>query len=331
MHKKSGMEKVMAKILILDGSTLGSDIDMSELEKIGEVISYETSSRSEAISRIKEHDPDVIINNKVVLDEEVLSCAKSLKMIAETATGYNNIDIKYAKAHGIRVANVAGYSTNSVVQHTFALAFYVLEKLNYYDNYVKSGEYAKCPIFTHFTEVFPEIYGKTWGIVGLGTIGRSVAKVADAFGCKVVTYSASGHKYDSKYEQLEWEEFLKKSDIISIHAPLNEYTNNLFNYDAFSKMKESAVLINVGRGPIINDADLCRALNEGIIAGAGLDVIGEEPISADNPLCSVKDSRKLIITPHIAWATYEARVRLVHEVAENIKAFLNGEERNVVA
>ena len=188
-------------------------------------------------------------------------------------------DINYAKEKNIRVANVAGYSTDSVVQHTFALGLYLIEKMNYYDNYVKSGEYAECPIFSHFSNVFHELSGKTWGIVGLGTIGKGVAKIASDFGCKVIYYSASGKTQDVPYEREEFDEFLKKSDIISIHAPLNDKTNNLFNKEAFDKMKTSTVLLNLGRGPIVNDADLTEALEQGKIAAAGLDVLGKEPAS----------------------------------------------------
>lgn len=318
------------KILMLDAMTLGDDIDLSQFETLGEVCVYQQSTPEEVLERLECHNPDVLVVNKIVLNEQVLSHAPNVKMIAETATGYNNIDVEYAKTRHIRVANVAGYSTQSVVQHTFALCFYVLEKLSYYDGYVKSGEYSKCPCFTHFAKVFPELAGKTWGIVGLGAIGREVAKVAAAFGCQVICYSASGRTYDAPYRQVSFEELLAESDIISIHAPLNMKTRELFDYNAFCKMKPAAILLNLGRGPIVKDADLARALEEELIAGAGLDVIKCEPIEADNPLLQIKDSTKLMITPHIAWATFEARTRLMNEVYENIKAYLGGEERNVI-
>lgn len=311
------------KILMLDTITLGDDIDLSRFSELGEVIQYSTSTREEAVMRLSQHNPDVIINNKVVLDKEVMSKASNLKMIAETATGVNNIDLDYAKEHGIRVANVAGYSTQSVIQHTFAMCFYVLEHLNYYDNYVKSGEYAKSSCFTHFDRQFPELHGKIWGIVGLGAIGRGVADVAKAFGCTVIYYSASGRTYDTEYENVSFDELLRRSDIISIHAPLNQNTLNLFDYEALSRMKKNAVLLNLGRGPIVNDADLARAINENLIAGAGLDVITKEPIEADNPLLAIKDSGRLLITPHIAWATFEARSRLMECVYKNIEHFKN--------
>lgn len=316
------------KIVITDALTLGNDIDLSPFERIGEVVCYKTSTVEEA--KIRLADADIAIVNKVLMRAETLESAKNLKMIALTATGYNNVDLDYVKRRGIRVANVSGYSTDSVVQHTFALMFYVMEKLSYYDAYVKSGEYAKAPVFSHFDKIFMELSGKTWGIIGLGEIGRGVAKVAQAFGCRVIYYSTSGRNNNGDYEKVTFDEILEQSDILSIHAPLNDATENLMNYDAFRKMKRTSILVNLGRGPIINEADLKRALDEDLIGGAGLDVVCREPIAEDNPLNAIKDSSKLIITPHIAWATYEARSRLMKEVYENIQSFLAGKSRNVV-
>lgn len=316
------------KIVILDAMTLGKDIDLKQFEQIGEVDCYDTSTVEEAKVRLA--GADIAIVNKVPMTEETLADAENLKMIALTATGYNNVDLEYVKKRRIRVANVGGYSTQSVVQHTFALMFYVMEKLSYYDSYVKSGEYAKSPVFTHFDKIFMELSGKTWGIIGLGEIGRGVARVAQAFGCRVIYYSTSGKNNNADYEKVTFDEILAQSDILSIHAPLNAATKNLMNYDAFKKMKKTAILVNVGRGPIINEEDLKRALEEELIGGAGLDVVCKEPITAENPLNEVKDSSRLIITPHIAWATFEARSRLMKEVYRNITSFLAGEERNVV-
>ena len=214
------------KILMLETMTYGDDISLEQFNRLGEVVTYSLSSYEEAVARMKEHNPDVVIINKTNMNAECMAAAPNLKMVAEAATGYNNIDTEYAKAHGIRVANVAGYSTQSVIQHTFALAFYLIEKMRYYDDFVKSGEYAEWPCFSHFANVFHELAGKTWGIVGLGNIGRGVAKIAADFGCNVIYYSASGHSYDVPYERYELDEFLKKSDIVSIHAPLNKYTEN---------------------------------------------------------------------------------------------------------
>ena len=318
------------KILILDAATFGEDIDISKFNELGEVTVYAKSTKKEALERLEAVNPDAVITNKVVIGNDEMQAAPNLKIILEAATGYNNIDIECARTLRIKVANVAGYSTMSVVQHTFALFFYLYEKMRYYDDYVKSGEYSKSTIFTNFSNVFGELAGKTWGIVGLGHIGSRVADAARAFGCKVVYYSASGNTYDTEYEKVDLDTLLKESDIISIHAPLNQYTKDLFNYEIVKKMKKSAYLINVGRGPIVNDADLAKALNEGEIAGAGLDVLTTEPMPADNPLLAIKDSNKLVITPHNAWATYEARVRLLDEIYNNLNSFINGEERNLV-
>ncbi len=318
------------KILILDAATFGEDIDISKFNELGEVTVYAKSTKKEALERLEAVNPDAVITNKVVIGNDEMQAAPNLKIILEAATGYNNIDIECARTLRIKVANVAGYSTMSVVQHTFALFFYLYEKMRYYDDYVKSGEYSKSTIFTNFSNVFGELAGKTWGIVGLGHIGSRVADAARAFGCKVVYYSASGNTYDTEYEKVDLDTLLKESDIISIHAPLNQYTKDLFNYENIKKMKKSAYLINVGRGPIVNDADLAKALNEGEIAGAGLDVLTTEPMPADNPLLAIKDSNKLVITPHNAWATYEARVRLLDEIYNNLNSFINGEERNLV-
>lgn len=208
--------------------------------------------------------------------------------------------------------------------------FYLYEKLNYYDNFVKSGDYVKSDIFSRFDIKFNELYGKTWGIIGLGEIGRGVAKLAEAFGCRVIYYSTSGKNVNTEYERVDFNTLLTNADIISIHAPLNSDTENLIDEDSLQKMKNTAILLNLGRGPIVNEEALVKALETNKIAAAGLDVIKVEPMTPDNPLLRIKDSNKLIITPHIAWATVEARQRCVQEVYENMKAFLHGEKRNIV-
>lgn len=216
------------------------------------------------------------------------------------------------------------------MQHTFAMLFYLLEKLRTYDEYVKSGEYIKSPAFTYLGESFNDITGMTYGIIGLGAIGREVAKVAQAFGCRVIYYSTSGRNNNCDYERVDLDTLLRESDIISIHAPLNENTQGLINLDNLNKMKKSAILLNLGRGPIVNENDLAYALKNDIIAAAGLDVLTREPMTKDNPLFDIKDSRKLLITPHMAWGSVEARRRLMEEVCKNIEAYINGKERNVV-
>ena len=316
------------KISILERDSLGIDVDMSEIDKLGEVTVYPATTVENAVEHIG--DADIIIANKLSLNAETLKGAVNLKFVAQTATGTNNVDFAYTNSKGIKVANVPSYSTDSVAQHTFALLLYLVEKMRFFDDYVKNGTYSNSNCFSCLDMIYPEIAGKTWGIIGMGAIGQKVAQIATVFGCKIICYSASGRTYDMPYEQVDFDTLLAKSDILSVHAPLNEYTKGLMNYDAFCKMKSSAYFINVGRGPIVVEEDLARALEEDQIRAAGLDVLCVEPMPIDNPLLKFKDSSKIIITPHVAWATSEARQRCVDVVTENIKAFLRGEEKNVV-
>ncbi|GIM27415.1 2-hydroxyacid dehydrogenase [Clostridium polyendosporum] len=316
------------KIVILDSKTLGDDADLSLLEKFGEVIAYGTTEPHEVGERIC--DADVILANKVILDRFNLANALKVKLICITATGTNNVDLNYAKEMGIAVTNVAGYSTNSVVQHTFACLFYILENLKYYDEYVKSNQYSKSPLFTNLDKPFWELCGKTWGIIGLGEIGRNVASIAKAFGCRVIYFSTSGKNTSTDFERVNLETLLKESDIVSIHSPLNEATKGLLDYTKLCKMKNTSILLNMGRGGIVDEEGLAKALDENKIWGAGLDVLSHEPIKEENPLLNISRKEKLIITPHIAWASIEARERLLSEVAKNIAAFLNNEKRNRV-
>ncbi len=318
----------MVKISVLERDSLGIDVDMSAIEALGEVTAYPSTTTETAAEHIG--DAKIIIANKLPLNEKTLKEAKHLKLIAQTATGTNNVDFSYTNARGIRVANVPSYSTDSVAQHTFALLLYLVGKLRFFDDYVKSGTYSESNCFSCLEMIFPELSGKTFGIIGMGAIGQKVAQIASVFGCRVICYSASGKTYDFPYEQVDFDRILKESDVLSVHAPLNEYTRGLMDYAAFSKMKESAYFLNVGRGPIVVEADLARALEEGKIRAAGLDVLCEEPILADNPLLKIKDSSRLIITPHVAWATSEARQRCVDVVADNIRAYLAGKEQNIV-
>lgn len=307
----------MTKIVMLERDNIGADIDLSYFNELGDVTIYGTTDYEQVVERIK--DAQVAVINKIPMNEATLKDAANLRLICVTATGTDNVDMEYCESRGILVKNVRSYSTESVVQHTFAMLFYLYEKLSFYDEYVKKGDYIRCPRFTYFGETFQELNGKTWGIVGLGEIGARVAEIARAFGCKVIYYSTSGKNQNDTYERVDLDVLLEQSDIVSIHAPLNADTKHLFTYEKFKKMKQDAYLINVGRGPIVKEGDLCRALNENLIAGAGLDVLEKEPMSAENPLLSIKDSKKLLITPHIAWATTEARSRLMREVYRNIK------------
>lgn len=316
------------KIVFLEANTLGDDVSTEAFSGLGEVVRYPLSDPERNAERIQ--DADIIVVNKIPVNESLLGNAAAVKLVCLTATGTNNVDFSYTNSRGIAVANVKGYSTESVVQHTFALLFYLYEKMPYYDTFVKSGEYARNDVFSHFTEHFHELYGKTWGIIGLGTIGKRVAELASAFGCRVIYYSTSGRHNDPDYHRASLDELLSESDIVSVHAPLNADTNNLLSMEKLSLMKNTAILLNLGRGPIINEKDLAEAIMNGTIAGAGLDVLSVEPMLPDNPLLAIRDSGRLVITPHIAWATVEARQRCADEVLLNIKAFLAGEERNIV-
>jgi len=314
------------KIVMLDRNSIGMDINVELFQKLGEFKEYNTADVETTKEYIK--DADVLVFNKTVMNENLLKDAPNVKLLCVTATGYDNIDVPYAKSRGIAACNIKDYSTPAVVQHTFALALSVLEKIRYYDEYVTSGKYSEQLGFSHFEEKYFELKGKTWGIVGLGNIGRGVAKVAEAFGCKVIFYSASGTNNTTDYERVDFDTLLKESDILSLHCPLTDKTRELMNLEAFKKMKPSAVLVNVARGPVINDADLCQALKEGMIAGAGLDVLSKEPMEKTNPLTEIMGTNKLLITPHMAWASVEARTRCMEEVYKNIEAFVKGEIRN---
>lgn len=312
------------KIVFLDAKTIGEDIDLSGFDALGEVVKYGFSTTEEARERSK--DANVLILNKVQVNQQTIGEADHLKLVCVTATGTNNLDKEYLDKRGIAWRNVAGYSTESVAQHTFAMLFYLLEKLPYYDDYVKSEKYVNDVSFTHFAKAFHELSGMTYGIIGLGNIGRRVADIAKAFGCRVIYYSTSGRNSQPGYERVDFDELLEQSDIVSIHAPLDENTLGLMNKEAFAKMKNSAILLNVGRGPIINEADLAEALNNKTIAAAGLDVLSVEPMQEDNPLRGIKDSERLLITPHIAWAGVEARNRLMGIILGQIKEFFKAHE-----
>ena len=313
------------KIVFLDAKTIGEDIDLSGYEKLGEVVKYDFSTPEEARERTK--DADVIILNKVVINEASIGEADHLKLVCVTATGTNNLDKEYLDKRGIAWRNVAGYSTETVAQHTFALLFYLLEHLNYYDQYVKAERYVNDTMFTHFAEVFHELNGMTWGVIGLGAIGRRVADIAKMFGCRVVYYSTSGKNDQPGYERVTFDTLLRESDIVSVHAPLDENTKDLMNKEAFDKMKSSAIFLNLGRGPIVVEKDLADALEQGSIAAAGLDVLCVEPMQEENPLRQIKDSNRLIITPHIAWASVEARTRLMQMVLDQVRDYVDHADR----
>ncbi len=306
------------KIVILDAKTLG-EVDFSLFERFGEVEVYPITDASETSQRIKE--AHIVVTNKVVIAQKEMDQAPNLKLICVAATGMNNIDLAYAQKKGIEVKNVAGYSTESVVQHTFAMAFYLIEQMRYYDEFVKSGRWSASGLFTCIDRPFFEIFGKRWGIIGMGAIGKRVAEVAKSFGCDVVYHSTSGANLDQPYKHLSLDALLCTSDIISIHAPLNEKTKGLIKAPELARLKERSILLNLGRGGIIDESDLARALDSKEFY-AGLDVTEQEPIPQDSPLLHITHKDRLLITPHIAWTSIEARERLVAGIIKNIEEFL---------
>lgn len=316
------------KIVLLDVGTMGQDMEFSCIERLGECVKYNNTSPCEVAERIQ--DADVVVVNKILLNEEVLQNAHNLKLICLFAIGYNNVDIDYCRKHNIRVRNVPGYCVESVCQHTFALLFMLIENMRYYDDFVKCGSYSKSGLANHLGRPFFEISGKKWGIIGMGAIGRAVADCASAFGAQVCYSSISGIARKEKYEHVDLNTLISECDIISIHAPLNEKTMHLIGEKELKMMKKSAFIVNVGRGAVIDETALAEAIDNGIIAGAALDVYSTEPPEEDSPVLSVKNKEKIVYTPHTAWSSVEARRRCIHMTADNIEAFSKGEERNDV-
>ena len=307
------------KLVILDRATLGFDVDVSIFEKFGEVISYDVTKENETLERVK--NADIVITNKVVINKEHMDNS-NMKLVCITATGTNNVDLVYAKEKNIEVKNVAGYSTSSVVQVAFSMIFHFVTRLDYYKKYVDEGNWQKSEIFTHIDMPIFELANKRVGIIGLGEIGRDFAKKAKAFDCEVVYYSTSGKNSNDEYKRVELEELLSTCDIISIHAPLNESTKDLLNYENMKNIKDGAILLNLGRGGIINEPDLAKIIDEKEIY-CGIDVVSIEPIKESNPLLNVKNKNRLLLTPHIGWASVEARTRLINLVAKNIEEFIS--------
>lgn len=309
------------KIVFLDTKTVGDVPNLEDLKKLGDATFYQTTSPDETAKRIQ--DAGVVITNKVVLNRELIETAKNLKLICVAATGMNNIDREAAKEVGIPVKNVSGYSTHSVAQTTFSMLLYLVQKITQFDQFVKSGDYSRHDIFTNQEITYSEIHGKQFGIIGLGNIGGKVAKIAEAFGADVIYYSTSGRNLDQPYPHMKLNRLLATSDVVSIHAPLNENTEELIGYSQLELMKKTAYLVNTGRGGIVKEADLAIALDENQIAGAALDVFESEPMEADNPLLKIKNKHKLVMTPHIAWSSIEARMELIDGVKKNIEEFLD--------
>ncbi len=304
------------KIVFLDAATLG-ETPLDEIAALGELVAYPMSTREEALARVG--DCEVLIVNKVRVDAELLSRAPRLRLICEAATGVNNIDLEAAAARGIPVRNAAGYSTEAVVQSTFAHLLSLAGYAPYFDDCVKSGRYSAGPLFCDISHPYMELAGKTLGIIGLGAIGKRVAAVASAFGMRVIYYSTSGTSHNSDYPSVPLDELLAQADAVSIHAPLNERTKGLLGAAELRRMKPTAFLLNLGRGGIVEEAALAEAVDAGVIAGAALDVYVAEPLPADSPLLHVRHPERFRFSPHTAWASREALLRLVHQVAENIR------------
>ena len=304
------------KIAFLDAATMG-DVSFEPFEKLGDFTRYENSTPEEARERVR--DLDVLLINKVIVDKELIDSAPNLKLICIAATGVNNIDVEYAASKGIPVRNAVGYSTDSVVQTTFMHILSLVGGAPYFDESVKSGSYSRSGMFTDTKWNWWELADKTIGIIGMGNIGQKVARIAEAFGMKVCYYSTSGTGHCKDYPCLSLEELLKTSDIVSVHAPLNERTLNLIGKEQLSMMKPQAYLVNVGRGAIIVEEDLAQAVDDGVIAGAGVDVFVTEPLPESHPYLRMRHPERMRLSPHIAWASIEARDRLIGIMAENIQ------------
>lgn len=307
-------------MVFLDAVTVGEIDNLPAIQSQGEYTAYETTLPEQRMERIRGHN--VVLTNKVVIDREVMDGCPEIELICVVATGMNNIDLEHAANKRITVKNVAGYSTESVTQSTFSMLFYLMHSSAYYDDYVKSGEYARSLVFTHQGRMFWELKNKIFGIIGMGNIGKRIAQVAQAFGARVAYYSTSGKNLEGTgYPHLPLDELLSTADVVSIHCPLNNDTRNLLNEDRIKRMKPTAYLLNMGRGGIVDEQALASAIDEHRIAGAALDVLTSEPISKDNPLLRVRNPEKIFITPHIAWASREARRLLIEKTAENVRSY----------
>lgn len=309
----------MNNIVFLDTETIGKVDNMKLLSKLGNLETFDNTAPDQVVERCQ--GKEIVIVNKVQMTEALMKQLPDLKLICVAATGVNNVALNYAENNGIKVKNVAGYSTDSVAQLTFTMLLYLINKPYYYDSYVKSGAYSRSDSFTHHNEPFWELKGKRLGIIGLGTIGRQVARIAESFGMEVIFYSTTGRNNHISYKRFELDDLLKSSDVVSIHAPLNNKTRDLITYEKFKLMRPCAIILNLGRGGIITEKDLARALNDNLIGAAGIDVMEQEPINADNPMLKLFDKEKILITPHMAWASKESRELLVEKIARNIEVY----------
>jgi glycerate dehydrogenase len=313
------------KITVLDAATLGADLDLSPLAALGELSVFDSTAASEVAARLA--DTDVAVINKIRISAEALAGNTRLKMIGECATGFDNIDLDACRAHGVAVANVRGYSTHSVAQLTLAMALSLATNLPAFTRHVASGAYTAGGVANCLTPVFHELAGKTWGIVGYGHIGAQVAAVARAMGCRVLAFAKSPKE---GVENVTLEQLCRESDVISVHLPLSPETRGIVGAREIALMKPTAILINVARGAVTDEAALAAAITEGRLGGLGVDVYSAEPFGTDHPFYAIRDLENVCLTPHMAWGAFEARSRCLAEVAENVKAFLRGERRNRV-
>lgn len=303
------------KIVFLDAATMGTS-SLGPIERQGELTAWPNSTPEEAARRVG--DCEVLVVNKIKVNDRLLDAAPKLRLVCEAGTGINNIDVEACFERGIIVRNVAGYSTESVVQETFMHILNLLGNGAYFDNVVKSGEYSRSGLFTDYSRPFIEMAGKTLGVIGLGAIGTKVARIGTAFGMKVIYYSTSGTNHSDEYPSVPLERLMRESDVISVHAPYNERTAGLVGEKELRMMKPKAIIVNMGRGGIVVEDALAKVIDEGVIGGAGLDVYSTEPIPADHPLLHTRHPDRLSLTPHIAWASIEARERLIQSIADNI-------------
>ncbi len=303
------------KIVFLDAGTMGTS-SLAPIERLGELTAWPNSTPDETIRRVV--DCDVLIVNKIKVNDRLLGAAPKLRLVCEAGTGINNIDVEACSRHGVMVRNVAGYSTDSVVQETFMHILNLLGNGAYFDNVVKSGAYSRSGLFTDYSRPFIEMAGKTLGIIGLGAIGAKVAKIGVAFGMKVIYYSTSGTSHNTEYPSVPLERLMRESDVVSVHAPYNERTAGLVGEKELRMMKPKSIIVNMGRGGIVVEEALAKVIDEGVIGGAGLDVYSTEPIPADHPLLRTRHPERLSLTPHVAWASIEARERLIQSIADNI-------------
>lgn len=303
------------KIVFLDAGTMGTS-SLAPIERVGELTAWPNSTPEESIGRVS--DCEVLIVNKIKVNDLLLEVAPKLRLVCEAGTGINNIDVDACARHGVIVRNVAGYSTDSVVQETFMHILNLLGNGAYFDNVVKSGAYSRSGLFTDYSRPFIEMTGKVLGVIGLGAIGSKVARIGSAFGMKVIYYSTSGTNHSEEYPSASLEHLMRKSDVISVHAPYNERTAGLVGEKELRMMKPKAIIVNMGRGGIVVEEALAKVIDEGVIGGAGLDVYSTEPIPENHPLLHTRHPERLSMTPHIAWASIEARERLIQSIADNI-------------